>query len=348
MKFNNEVVVSNKIINSNAPTFVIAEAGVNHNGNVEFAKKMIDLASEAGADAVKFQAFCTDALILKNVQKASYQVETTSKAENQYTMLKRLELSREKNLELKQYCQKKNIIFLTTPFDEVSLESLDELNLAAYKIASTDITNLPFLRNIAKKGKPIILSTGMSYMEEVELALQTIYPYNRDVILLQCTANYPIEDSEANLNVLDTFRERFDMLLGYSDHTVGVGAAPYAIAKGAVVLEKHFTLDKTADGPDQKASLSPDELKAFIREVRRAERFMGTGIKKPTFSEMRNRISLQKCFVARCNIKKGEKFSNDNIVAKRTGGAGISPIYEKEVLSCIASRDYEENDIVEI
>ena len=348
MKFNNEVVVSNKIINSNAPTFVIAEAGVNHNGNVEFAKKMIDLASEAGADAVKFQAFCTDALILKNVQKASYQVKTTSKAENQYTMLKRLELSIEKNLELKQYCQKKNIIFLTTPFDEVSLESLDELNLAAYKIASTDITNLPFLRNIAKKGKPIILSTGMSYMEEVELALQTIYPYNRDVILLQCTANYPIEDSEANLNVLDTFRERFDMLLGYSDHTVGVGAAPYAIAKGAVVVEKHFTLDKTADGPDQKASLSPDELKEFVQEVRRAETFMGTGIKKPTISEMKNRMSLQKCFVARCNIKKGERFSNDNIVAKRTGGIGISPIYEKEVLASVASRSYEENDIVEI
>lgn len=348
MIFSNVINIAGKTVKQNAPTFIIAEAGVNHNGNIELAKKMIDLASEAGADAVKFQAFRTEALILDNVQKAAYQRKTTSQAENQYNMLKNLELSKEKNMELKKYCQKRNIIFLTTPFDEISLDELDELELDAYKIASTDITNLPFLRKVAKKQKPIILSTGMSYMEEVELAIETIFPYNRNVILLQCTANYPIEDSEANLNVLDTFKEKFDILLGYSDHTVGVGAAPYAIAKGAVVLEKHFTLNKTADGPDQKASLSPDELKAFVKEVRRAEKFMGSCIKMPTNSERKNRLSLQKCFVARCNIKKGENFSDDNIIAKRTGGIGISPIYEQEVLSSVASRDYAENDIIEI
>jgi len=348
MNFNKTLKIQSKIISPTSPTFVIAEAGVNHGGDMSIAKKLIDLASEAGADAVKFQTFRAEHLILDSVKKAPYQQKTTEATESQMDMLKKLEVTREQNLELKSYCEDKNIIFLTTPFDECSLGEIDELDLPAYKIASTDTTNLPFLKKVAKKGKPIFLSTGMTYLSEVQMALETIYEYNKDVVLLQCTANYPIRDDEANLAVIDTFKKHFDVLVGYSDHTVGVGAAAFAIPMGAKVVEKHFTLDKSQEGPDHKASLSPDELKEFVKLVRKVDDFMGSNIKKPNLSETKTRTSLQKCLVANFDIKEGEVFTENNIVGKRTGGIGISPIYYEDILGTTANKNYNKNEIINL
>lgn len=346
MTFNKNLKIENKEISQNSSTFVIAEAGVNHGGDMSVAKRLIDLASDAKADAVKFQTFRAEHLILDSVKKAPYQQKTTEATESQMDMLKKLEVTREQNLELKKYCEEKNIIFLTTPFDENSLDEIDELDLPAYKIASTDTTNLPFLKKVAQKGKPMFLSTGMTYLSEVQMALETIYEHNKDVVLLQCTANYPIRDDEANLAVIDTFKKHFDVLVGYSDHTVGVGAAAFAIPMGAKVVEKHFTLDKSLEGPDHKASLSPEELKEFVQLVRKVDDFMGSNIKKPNLSETKTRASLQKCLVANCDIKKGETITEDNIIGKRTGGEGISPIYYKDLVGTSATKNYKKDEII--
>ncbi len=340
------IKVGDKIIGENQPTFIIAEAGVNHGGDMAVAKKLIDCAADAGVDAVKFQAFRAEDLILNNVEKAPYQQKTTDAKESQFDMLKKLEVSREQNFELKKYCIEKDIIFLTTPFDEYSLEAIDELDLPAYKIASTDTTNLPFLKKVAQKYKPIFLSTGMSYLSEVQMALETIFEFHKEVVVLQCTANYPIKDSEANLAVINTFKNHFDIMVGYSDHTVGIGAAAFAIPMGAKVVEKHFTLDKSLEGPDHTTSLSPEELVDFVKLVRKVDAFMGTSIKKPNLSETKTRASLQKCLVANGNIKKGDCFTEDNIIAKRTGGIGISPIYYKDLLGIKASKNYKNNEII--
>ena len=348
MKFNKDINIDGKSISKGAPTFVIAEAGVNHGGDMAVAKQLIDLAVEAEADAVKFQTFKAEHLILNDIQKAPYQKDTTDASESQYDMLKKLEVTREQNLELKQYCIDRDIIFLTTPFDEESLEEIDELDLPAYKVASTDATNLPFLKKIAKKRKPVFLSTGMSYLSEVKLALETIYEYNKDVVLLQCTANYPIQDNEANLAVINTYRDNFDILIGYSDHSVGVGAAPFAIPMGAKVVEKHFTLDKSDEGPDHAASLSPDELIDFVKTVRRVDAYMGSEIKEPSLSEQNTRKSLQKCMVASQDIIKGDLFNSDNLVAKRTGGVGISPIDYASIIGRESHRNYKKNEVISI
>ncbi len=326
--------------------YVIAEAGVNHGGNIDLAKKMIDIAAKAGADAVKFQAFRTDHVIIENVEKAPYQLANTDKKQSQADMLRALELKKESYTVLKNYCQQKNIDFLITPFDEFSLVELEEVGVEVYKIASTDTTNIPFLRKIAKTGKPIILSTGMCYLHEVEAAVNAILPLNKNLILLQCTANYPIKDEEANLNVLLTFKEKFDCILGYSDHTIGLGAALYAIPMGARVVEKHFTLDKSLEGPDHKASLSPEELKAFVLEVLKIEKYLGSTVKKPTDSELLTKKSLQKCLVAATPIMKNEKFTEQNLIAKRTGGIGISPLDYDEILGTLAPKDFKKNDII--
>jgi N,N'-diacetyllegionaminate synthase len=348
MKFNHLIRILDKNISNSSPTFVIAEAGVNHNGDMTTAKQLIDLAVAAKADAVKFQTFKAEQLILNDIQKASYQKNTTDPFEMQFDMLKKLEVSREQNFELKKYCIKNNIIFLTTPFDEESLEGLGELNLPAYKVSSTDTTNLPFLKKIAKKGKPIFLSTGMSHLSEVKLALETIYEYNKDVVLLQCTANYPIQDDEVNLAVINTFRDNFDILLGYSDHSAGVGAAPFAIPMGAKVVEKHFTIDKFSKGPDHAASLSPEELIDFVKIVRKVDEYMGSPIKEPSLSELGTRKSLQKCMVASEDVKKGGYFTEDNIIAKRTGGVGISPINYLSILGVKSHKNYKKNEVIYI
>lgn len=346
--FNKDIKVGDKTISSNAKTFIIAEAGVNHGGDFDMAKKLIEIAADAGADAVKFQTFKASELILETVDKAPYQKETTDRQETQFEMLKRLEVSREQNNELKAYCNQKGIIFLTTPFEEKSLDELDELDLPAYKIASTDTTNIPFLKKVALKGKPMFLSTGMTYLSELEKVLKVLLPINKDIVLLSCTANYPIKDEEANLNIINTFKERFDMLIGYSDHSVGVGAAPYAVPMGVKVVEKHFTLDKSLEGPDHLASLSPQELKDLVSDIRRIEKYLGSSEKMPTLSELNTRASLQKGLVAKQKIKKGELLSEDNMIAKRTGGKGISPLYVAEVSGNIAFKDFEIDEIISL
>jgi N,N'-diacetyllegionaminate synthase len=347
MKFNKTIKISDFVVSENSKTFIIAEAGVNHGGDVGLAKKLIDIAASSGADAVKFQAFRTENLIIENIDKAPYQKTATGNKESQADMLRKLELRKEAYVELLNYCSEKKILFLITPFDEVSLQELEEIGVKAYKIASTDTTNLPFLKKIAKTGKPIILSTGMCYLEEVREAVKIIYEYNKDLILLQCTANYPIEDSEANLNVIRTFQQEFDAIIGYSDHSVGVGAAPYAVPMGAKVIEKHFTLDKSMDGPDHLASLDPKELKEFVSQIRKIETYMGGFVKEPTKAEKETKKSLQKCLVATTTIKQGESFTEENIVGKRTGGKGISPLKYKALLNLKATKDYQKNQIIE-
>ncbi len=347
MNFKKTINVGNREVSMHAPVFIIAEAGVNHNGNIKIAKRLVDVAVEAGADAVKFQAFKTENLILENVQKAPYQQISADKDESQFKMLKKLEINKEQNSELISYCHKKGIIFLSTPFDEESIDELDELGVPAYKVASTDTTNLPFLKKLAQKNKPIFLSTGMSYLTEVEAALQEIYPFNKEVVLLQCTANYPIKDSEANLNVLYTYQSMFEIIVGYSDHSMGIGASPYAIPMGARVVEKHFTLNTGEKGPDHRASLNPEELKLYVQEVRKVEKYLGTFSKAPSFDEQKTRRSLQKSLVASMEIEKGELFSEVNLVAKRTGGIGISPIYFHKLIGSPASRNYLKNDIID-
>lgn len=347
MQFNTTLQIGTKTISNDSPVFIIAEAGVNHGGDMAVARQLIDIAADSGADAVKFQAFKTEHLILDSVEKAPYQQQTTDRGQSQYAMLKALEVTQAQNRELKRHCEARGIIFLSTPFDEASLDELVSLDLPAYKIASTDTTNLPFLERVARTGKPIFLSTGMSYLSEVELALETVAAYNKDVVLLQCTANYPIEDHEANLNVITTYRERFHVLVGYSDHSVGVGAAPFAVPMGARVVEKHFTIDKSLPGPDHRASLSPEELTSFVETVRRVERYMGSRVKVPNLSETQTRRALQKCLVASRPIEKGEAFSAQNMVAKRTGGKGVSPIYFRELLGRDAARSYAKDEPIE-
>lgn len=348
MQFNKNIQLDIRNINIEAKTFIIAEAGVNHNGDMKLAKEMIDVAVEAEVDAVKFQMFKADDLILKNIEKAPYQKVTTNRSESQYDMLKRLEVTKEQTAELMEYCKKKDIIFLSTPFEKTSLDELDDLGIAAFKVAATDLTNIQFLRQIAKKGKPIILSAGMCYLEEVRRALEAISPINQNVILLQCTANYPIRDDEANIEIVRTFHEEFDMLVGYSDHSRGVGAAPYAVAVGAKVIEKHFTLDRNMEGPDHKASVTPQELKQLVRDIRRVESYLGNGVKMPTCSEQLTRKSLQKCLVASQIINCGDRFDERNIVAKRTNGEGISALYYDSVIGKTANRKYEIDDIIRL
>lgn len=348
MVFHHSIQIGETEISEHSPAYIIGEAGVNHNGNLDTAIKLIDAASVAGVNAVKFQMFRTEEIILKNIEKAPYQKKTTDAAQSQYEMLKKLELTSENHLYLKEYSQKKGITFLSTPFERESLKELAVLDLPAIKIAATDVTNIQYLKQVASLGKPIILSAGMCYLEEIRKALETIYTVNKDVILLQCTANYPIEDEEVNLNVIDTLKKEFDILIGYSDHSRGVGASPFAVAKGAKVIEKHFTLDKNSEGPDHKASVTPEELKQLVEDIRRVERYLGSSIKTPTFSEQFTRRSLQKCFVASRTIKKGEVFTDENIVAKRTNGTGISALYYEDLLGRVAVRDFSVDDIIEM
>lgn len=346
MEFSKEIKIGKFTISEQSPVFIIAEAGVNHNGDIELAKQLIDVAVASGADAVKFQSFITEELILDNVEKATYQKETTEKSESQFSMLKKLEFAVSKMKTLKDICEEKGILFLTTPFDEKSLELLDELELEAYKISSTDTTNIGFIRKVAAKGKPIIISTGMCYMQEVELALKAASEINKDTIILQCTSNYPVKPKEVHLNVINTFKEKFEMIVGFSDHTPSIGASPYAVAMGAKVVEKHFTLDKDMEGPDHRASLDPEELKAYVDEIRTVENYLGLSEKVPTESEKNTRNRLQKCLVAAESIKAGTLFTNQNIVAKRTGGNGISALDIDSIIGKAATESFEKNDII--
>lgn len=348
MKFSHRIEIDRYLVSDESKTYIIAEAGVNHNGNMETAKQLIDAAADAGVNAVKFQSFKSEKLVLKDTSKAPYQKKTTAKNESQLDMLKALEVGKENMRMLQSYAAGKGLTFLSTPFEQDSLQELCELDVPALKIAATDVTNIQFLREAAKTGKPIILSAGMCYMEEVYRALEAIRPFNDKVILLQCSANYPIQDTEANLNVIDTFKKEFDIIVGYSDHSVGIGASPYAVAKGAKVVEKHFTLDRNMAGPDQMASVTPEELKQLVQEIRKVECYLGTSLKMPTSSEQFTRKALQKCLVAKADILCGDSFTVENVVAKRTNGIGISALYVDDVLGRTATKNYAVDDIIEL
>lgn len=326
------IKIGNHLISESAPAFIIAEAGVNHNGDLNLAMKLVDEAVAAKADAVKFQSFCTDELIEQNVPKAEYQKETTHSQESQSEMLRRLELSFDEQTKLKKYCEDKGIIFLSTPFDLKSFYFLESIDVIAHKISSTDTNNPLFIKKVAQSHKPIILSTGMSTLSDVELAVQTIRGEgNEQIAILHCTAAYPTHPKDCNLQAIVTLKHAFKTIVGYSDHTEGIGVAPYTIPLGSKVIEKHFTLDKNMEGPDHKASLNPIELKEMIQQIRMVELAMGTGIKLSTDTERMNQKVMQKKLFFRSDLRQGEIIHEDMLTAKRAGN-GISANLSKLII----------------
>jgi len=326
-------------------TFIIAEAGVNHNGNINIAKKLIDQAVEAGADSIKFQTFKTENLVTKDASKAEYQKEATG-AGNQFEMLKKLELSYEEHILLKQYSQNKGIIFLSTPFDFESVDLLEKLDIPLYKISSGDLTNTPLLKYIAKLNKPMIVSTGMANLGEVEIAIEAIKEAGNDKIsLLHCTSNYPTYYEDVNLNAMITLKNAFKLPIGYSDHTIGIEISIAAVSMGAEIIEKHFTLDKKMEGPDHKASLNPEELKQMVLSIRNIEKAFGDGIKRCNNSEENTKKVARKSIVASVDIKKGEIISYDNITFKRPGD-GMSPIFSDMIIGKTTVSDIYANDFI--
>lgn len=328
--------------------FIIAEAGVNHNGSVRLAKKLVDAAKNAGADAIKFQTFIADRLVSKVAQKADYQKQATETIESQLEMLKKLELSFDIFKDIKNHCEEKGILFLSTAFDLDSINFLESLEMPIYKVPSGEITNLPYLMKIASLGKPVIISTGMSELDEVGLALEVLRDNGAGTMtLLHCNTQYPTPFEDANLKAMLTLKKRFGLAVGYSDHTLGIEAPIAAIALGATVIEKHFTLDKSLVGPDHKASLDPQELKAMVTSIRNIEVALGDGIKQPSVSEIMNKEVARKSIVARRNIVKGEIFTQDNLTVKRPGN-GISPMKWFEVLGMSAERDFYEDELIDL
>jgi len=328
--------------------FIIAEAGVNHNGSVDLARKLIDVASTSGADAVKFQTFKAETLVAKNTQKADYQKQTTDESESQFDMIKKLELDVDTHKELIDYCQEKNIMFLSTPFDHESIDLLSDLGLQIFKIPSGEITNLPYLRHVGSLGKQVILSTGMSNLEEVRDALNILINAGTskdNITVLHANTMYPTPMEDVNLNAMLTIQKEFSVDVGYSDHTLGIEVDIAAVAMGASCIEKHFTLDKTMDGPDHKASLGPEELKLMVGTIRNIEKAMGNGEKNPSPSESVNICVVRKSIVASQNINKGEVLTEKNIAVKRPGN-GIIPMKWDSVIGSIATKNYNIDDLI--
>ncbi|WP_151949792.1 N-acetylneuraminate synthase [Aliarcobacter butzleri] len=328
--------------------FIIAEAGVNHNGSIDLAKKLIDVASESGVDAVKFQTFKAENLVSKNAQKADYQKQTTDKNESQFDMIKKLELDVDTHKELMVYCKSKNIIFLSTPFDHNSIDLLSDLGLEIFKIPSGEITNLPYLRHIGRLNKKVILSTGMADIGEIEDALDVLIAAGtkkENITVLHANTMYPTPMEDVNLKAMVTIGNTFDVAFGYSDHTLGIEVDIAAVAMGACCIEKHFTLDKTMEGPDHKASLEPDELKAMVKAIRNIELALGSCVKKPSKSEIPNIQIARKSIVAKMDIKKGELLFEDNLTIKRPGN-GINPMRWDEIVGSIATKDYKEDELI--
>ncbi len=337
--------IGNKSVGLNKPVMIIAEAGVNHNGSLKLAKKMVDVAKKAGCNAVKFQTFKTDNLVTKNAPQARYQ-KANARFNSQYEMLKNVELSESDFVELYKYCAKKGILFLSTPFDIDSARFLNKLGMKAFKISSGEVTNIPFLIEIAKFKKPIILSTGMSDLREVKEAVKAIYSTgNKKLILLHCTSNYPTRFEDVNLNAMDTLKKIFNVPIGYSDHTLGVEVALAAVAKGACIIEKHFTLDKFLPGPDHKASADINELMNLVKIIRNLEKAFGTYIKRPVESEIEVSKVARKSIVAKNNIGIGDKLSFHNIVIKRPG-TGIAPKYLNSLVGKIVRKSIKEDEVI--
>lgn len=325
---------------------IIAEAGVNHNGNVELAKKMVEAAKESGADYIKFQTFIPENLVTTSATMADYQIKNSKETETQLEMLRKLALSNEEFVSINEYCEKLKIGFLSTPFDNESIEFLNGLGMKVWKIPSGDITNLPYLIKIARIGKPVILSTGMSTMLEIENALTILRKNgNEDITVLHCTSEYPAPYEEINLKAMNTIKNEFKVPVGYSDHTQGVEISLAAVALGATVIEKHFTLDRCLDGPDHKASLEPNELKTMVKAIRNIENALGDGLKNPSISEKKNIAIARKSIVAKRNIKRGETFAEENLTVKRPG-SGISPMKWFEVIGKEACRDFAEDELI--
>lgn len=328
-------------------TLIIAEAGVNHNGDIKTARELVLTAKNCGADIVKFQTFNPQKLASKQARMAEYQKENTGKEESQEAMLGKLALSNEEFRDLSDYCREIGIQFLSTPFDIESISFLNDLQ-DMWKIPSGEITNYPYLVEIAKTGKNIILSTGMSTLQEVDDALEVLRFYGAgSITLLHCTTNYPTSIEDVNLNAMMTIKAHCGCAVGYSDHTQGIEVAVAAVAMGAEVIEKHFTLDRNMAGPDHRASLEPDELAAMVRSIRNIERAMGDGLKRPSDSELVNIEVARKSIIAARNIKKGERFTDENLTTKRPG-TGINPMKWNEVISTTAKRDFAADELVEI
>ena len=333
---------------NNKSIIIIAEAGVNHNGSIELAKKLIDIAAEAGADFVKFQTFKAEILVTQTADKAEYQKEITDTDESQFAMIKKLELDRKTHEKLIDYCKTKDIQFLSTAFDHDSIDLLDELNIPLFKIPSGEITNLPYLRHIGKMGKPIIMSTGMSSLEEVRDALNVLIESGAEkeqITILHCNTEYPTPMKDVNLKAMLTIKDEMGVNIGYSDHTLGIEVPIAAVAMGATVIEKHFTLDRNMPGPDHRASLKPDELREMVVAIRNIKKAMGAGEKKPSSSETKNISVVRKSIVAKMSIKKGELFTEENLTVKRPG-TGISPMGWDAVIGKPASSDYEMDDLI--
>ena len=354
-------------------TLIIAEAGVNHNGNKELAFELADAAILSGADIIKFQTFKAKSLASIHAMQADYQIRNTTKEESQYSMLKRLELPLDTHFELLDHCNSKGIEFLSTAFDELSLHFLvNDLNLKRLKIPSGELTNAPLVLAHAKTGRDLIVSTGMASLAEIEEALGVIaYGYTSNkkespsresfcsayastegqellrekVTILHCTTEYPAPMEEINLNVLDSFKTAFGLQVGYSDHSVGIEIPIAAVAKGAVLIEKHFTLDRNMDGPDHKSSLEPNELAAMVKSIRNVETALGSSVKSPTLSEIKNKPVARKSIVASKNISEGEIFNENNLTVKRPG-TGIQPNKYWSLLNTPATKSYKEDDLI--
>ena len=330
--------------------FIIAEAGVNHNGNISIAKKMIDAASNSGADAVKFQTFKAESLATKYAPKASYQKKGTDILESQFDMLRKLELNEAAHKSLMKYCKKKRIMFMSTPFDLESIDLLSKLGFSVFKIPSGELTNLPYLKKIGALNKKIIMSTGMSTMGEVQNALNVLLSAGTkrsDITILHCNTGYPTPIEDANLRAIPAIQKALKVKVGYSDHTPGIEAAIGAVALGAQVIEKHFTLDRNMPGPDHRASLEPEEFKMMVRGIRNIESALGSGIKCPSKSESKNIRIARKSIVASGDIRKGERFSSSNISVKRPG-TGISPMKWNYVLGRTAKKDFNADELIKI
>ncbi len=327
---------------------IIAEAGVNYNGSLELAYKMVDKAKEAGADIVKFQTGVPEKVMSKFAEKAEYQKKTTGERESQLDMVRKLMLKFDDFVPLKKYCEDKNIKFLSTPFDLSSVEFLNQLGCDLWKIPSGEITNLPYLVKVAKTGKEIILSTGMSTLDEVGEAIKVLKEHGAGKItLLHCTTEYPAPYADVNLRAMLTMKDAFGLEVGYSDHTPGIEIPVAAVAMGATVIEKHFTLDRNMEGPDHKASLEPDELAAMVRSIRNVEMAIGTGEKIPSESEKKNMPIARKSIIAARDIKKGEVLTEENLTTKRPGN-GISPMKWNDVVGTKAVRDFIEDELIEL
>lgn len=329
---------------------IIAEAGVNHNGNIDLAFKLIDEACKAGADIIKFQTFKAENLVTKDAEMAKYQLENTQKKESQFAMLKKLELQYEDYINLKNYAEKKAIKFLSTGFDLESLEFLKTLKMGIWKIPSGEITNRPYLEFVGKLNEVVILSSGMSTMEEVKAGIDVLCESGtkkENIIVLHCTTDYPTKFKDVNLNAMKSIEKEMEVSIGYSDHTEGIEVAIAAVAMGAKVIEKHFTLDKNLPGPDHLASLNPTELSLMIKSIRNIEQSLGNEVKKPSIVEIENIKIARKSIVAKTRINKGEVFSLENLTTKRPG-TGLSPMMINSVYGQKASRDFNEDELVEL